>query len=237
VDPVARLRAAPERAALLLDVDGVLAPIVDRPEDARVPDETRAELRRLRDRYALVACVTGRPPELAASFVGVDGIEIVGEHGLGLDPESGAWAERIHAFADGVDWPAEHKRYAVSFHYRTHPDVEEAEARLRAVAAQANAAGFRTRWGRMVMEVLPPVDADKGRAVRFLLARRPDVRAALYAGDDTTDLDGFRGLGEAGLELAVRVGVIADESPDELREAADVVVNGTDGFLGLLRLL
>ena len=156
---------------------------------------------------------------------------------LGLDPESAGWAERIHRFADGVDWPAEHKRYAVSFHYRTHPDVEEAEAKLRAIAAQADAAGFRTRWGRMVMEVLPPVDADKGRAVRFLLGRRPEVRAALYAGDDTTDLDGFRGLGEAGLELAVRVGVIADESPDELVAAADILVNGTVGFLGLLRLL
>ena len=237
MDPIGRLRAEPGRAALLLDVDGVLAPIVARPEDARVPDETRAELRRLRDRYALVACVTGRPPDLAAAFVGVDGIEIVGEHGLGLDPESAGWAERIHRFADGVDWPAEHKRYAVSFHYRTHPDVEQAEAKLRAIAAQADAAGFRTRWGRMVMEVLPPVDADKGRAVRFLLGRRPEVRAALYAGDDTTDLDGFRGLGEAGLELAVRVGVIADESPDELAAAADILVNGTVGFLGLLRLL
>ncbi len=237
MDRIALLRADRRRAALLLDVDGTLAPIVERPEDALVPGETRAELARLVSRYALVACVTGRPAALAATFVAVDGIEIVGEHGLGLDPASAAWAERIHRFADGVDWPAERKELAVGFHYRTHPDPEEAEARLRVVAAAAEAEGFRARWGRKVLELVPPVDADKGLAVKMLLGSRPTVRAALYAGDDWTDLDAFRGLGEAGLELAVRVAVLADESPPLLRESADVVVDGTAGLLALLRLL
>jgi trehalose 6-phosphate phosphatase len=237
VDPTALLRAAPARAALLLDVDGTLAPIVDRPEDARVPEATRAELRRLVGRYALVACVTGRPAELARAFVGVEGIEIVGEHGLGLDPGSAAWAERIHRFADGIDWPAERKQFAVTFHYRTHPDPEAARAALERVAEAAEAEGFRPRWGRMILELVPPVEADKGLAVKALLARRPELRAALFAGDDSTDLDGFRGLGEAGLELAVRVAVLADDNPPPLVEAADVVVNGTGGLLDLLRLL
>lgn len=237
VDPIAQLRRRPERAALLLDVDGTLAPIVERPEDARVPEETRGELRRLAARYALVACVTGRPAGLARGFVGVDGIEVVGEHGLGLHPDSAAWADRIHRFADGVDWPAERKRFAVTFHYRTHPDLDAARAQLREIAAAAEAEGIRPRWGRRILELVPPVDADKGLAVRTLLAQRPEVRAALFAGDDATDLDGFRGLGEAGLELAVRVAVLADENPPELLAAADVVVQGTAGFLDLLRLL
>jgi trehalose 6-phosphate phosphatase len=237
MDQIAQLRAAPERTALLLDVDGVLAPIVAHPEDARVPEETRAELRRLVERYALVACVTGRPADLATVFVGVEGIEIIGEHGLALAADSAGWAERIHRFADGVDWPVERKRLAVSFHYRTHPDPEAAEARLSEVAAAARAEGFRPRWGRKVLELLPPVDADKGLAVRTLLHLHPEVRSALYAGDDTTDLDAFRGLSEADLDLAVRVAVLADESPAALRESADVVVDGPDGFLDLLRLL
>jgi trehalose 6-phosphate phosphatase len=237
MDPVAQLRTARERAALLLDVDGVLAPIVERPEDARVPDGARSELRRLVGRYALVACVTGRPEDVAAELVGVDGIEIVGEHGLGLHDDSAGWAERIHRFADGIDWPVERKRFAVSFHYRAHPDPAAAEARLREVAAAAEAEGFRPRWGRKVLEIVPPVDADKGLAVLTLLRRHPEVRAALYAGDDTTDLDAFRGLGEAGLELAVRVAVLADESPAALRDSADVVVHGPQGFRDLLRLL
>lgn len=237
MDLVALLVAHPERAALLLDFDGTLAQIVERPEDARVPDETRRELRRLVGRYAFVACVTGRPADVAAAFVGVDGLEIVGEHGLGLDPASVGWAERIHVWADAVDWPSERKGLAVSFHYRTHPDQEAARARLQEVEVAAEAEGFRARWGRKVLEVVPPVDADKGLAVRLLLAARPELRSALYAGDDLTDLDGFRGLGEAGLDLAVRVAVRADESPAPLLEAADIVVEGTDGFLELLRRL
>ena len=70
VDALARLAAEPDRAALLLDVDGVLAPIVARPEDAATPDATRAELRRLAGRYALVACITGRASDVAREIVG-----------------------------------------------------------------------------------------------------------------------------------------------------------------------
>jgi trehalose 6-phosphate phosphatase len=237
VDPLSRLKADAGAAALLLDVDGTLAPIVERPEDARVPDAARAELRRLAAAYALVACVTGRPDDVARQLVGVDGLAIVGEHGFGLDPASAVWADRIHAWADGVAWPAERKRLAVTFHYRGHPHPDRAEAELRQLAAAAAGEGFRPRWGRKVLEVVPPVDADKGTAVRSLLASRPEVRAALYAGDDTTDADAFRGLAEAGLELAVRVAVRADESPQALLDAADVVVDGTDGMLDLLRRL
>jgi trehalose 6-phosphate phosphatase len=85
-----------------------------------------------------------------------------------------------------------------------------------------------------VLELLPPIDADKGTAVRELLSQR-GLGRALYAGDDTTDLDGFDALD--GLELAVRVAVAADEGPAELRERADVVVDGPPGFLELLRHL
>ena len=67
---------------MLLDIDGTLAPIVERPEDAAVPEETRAEVERLAHRYALVACVSGRPAADARRMVGLDGVEYVGVHGL-----------------------------------------------------------------------------------------------------------------------------------------------------------
>ena len=86
---LAPLAAAPGRSALVLDVDGTLAPIVARPELARVPEETRAELARLAGRYLLVACVSGRAGEDARRLVGVDGIAYVGNHGLELDPRAG----------------------------------------------------------------------------------------------------------------------------------------------------
>ena len=229
-----RLAEAPERAAVLLDVDGVLAPIVPRPEDARVPDETRRELVRLAARYRLVACVSGRPSSQVAELVGVEGVEIVGEHGLELAPEAKAWAEKVRAFARGVDWPAEEKALSVSFHFRRSDDEAAARAYLIHVADAAASAGLVPRWGRMVLEVRPPVDADKGTAVRALVARA-GVTRALYAGDDTTDLDAFAGLD--GLELGVRVAVDSGEAPPGLVEAADVVVAGPEGVLALLRSL
>lgn len=233
-DLLGRLAADPARAAILLDVDGTLAPIVDRPEDARVPDETRRELARLASAYALVACVSGRPGADVERMLHVDGVAVVGEHGLELAPEAGAWAERVAAFADGVDWPAERKPLTVSFHFRRADDVDAARAYLTRVAESAAAEGLVPRWGRMVLEVRPPVDADKGSAVRALVGRAA-VRRGLYAGDDTTDVDGFAGLD--GLELGVRVAVDSGETPRALLDAADVVVVGTDGVLELLRSL
>ena len=69
-DPLDRLRAEPGRAAIFLDVDGVLAPIVDLPEHSQVPEETRAEVRRLAGKYALVACVSGRTGHRHTCFAG-----------------------------------------------------------------------------------------------------------------------------------------------------------------------
>jgi trehalose 6-phosphate phosphatase len=86
----------------------------------------------------------------------------------------------------------------------------------------------------MVLEVLPPVDATKGTAVRRLLAQHA-LRRALYAGDDTTDLDGFAALD--GLEVAVRVAVVSPEGPTELGEQAEVLVGSTEAFVDLLRQL
>jgi trehalose 6-phosphate phosphatase len=235
VDALARIAAEPAEAALFLDIDGVLAPIVERPEDARVPKETRKELRRLAKRYALVACVTGRPSEVARTIVGVEGLTYVGEHGLELDPEAQRWAEPIHGFAIEVPWvDVEVKPLSAAFHYRSAPDAEAAREELEAVAAGALDLGFRARWGRMVLEVLPPVDASKGTAVRHLL-ETTGLRRALYAGDDTTDLDGFTALD--GLDTAVRVAIVSTEGPSELGERADVILGSPETFRELLARL
>jgi trehalose 6-phosphate phosphatase len=234
VDPLASIAAEPEHAGLFLDIDGVLAPIVPRPEDARVPDETRAELRRLAGRFRLVACVTGRPSSVAREIVGVPELTYVGEHGLELDPRAQEWGPRIHAFADDAPWPEERKPLSVAFHYRTAPDHDQARATLETIAAAALQEGFRTRWGRLVLEVLPPVDASKGTAVRSLL-RETGLRRALYAGDDTTDLDGFAALDD--LDVAVRVAVVSAEGPTELGLRADLIVADPGAFLEVLRRL
>jgi trehalose 6-phosphate phosphatase len=215
-------------------VDGTIAPIVDEPEAAAVPDETRSVLRGLVPRYALVACVSGRTEEDARRVVGVDELVYVGEHGMGLDPRAEEWADELDQLVAESGREPERKRYSAAFHYRTADDQAAAVAALRRIEHEAAALGLRTRWGRKVLEVLPPVDANKGTAVRTLLAER-GLRRALYAGDDATDVEAFRGLD--GLDVALRVAVVSDEGPNELGAAADLILGGTAELVELLRRL
>jgi trehalose 6-phosphate phosphatase len=234
VSALDRLAEAPDRAAIVLDVDGTLAPIVRRPDEAAVPDEARRELERLVARYALVACVSGRTGEDAQRLVGVAGVRYVGSHGLELAPEADRWRAELHRFAASVNWPVEDKGLTVSFHYREAENEDEALEYLEGVAERARAAGLVPRFGRKVLELRPPVDADKGTAITQLLADA-GLRRALYAGDDTTDIDAFRALD--GLELGVRVAVSSDEAPSDLVEAADIVVDSPVELLALLARL
>ena len=236
MDPLAPLREAPEATALLFDVDGTLAPIAATPTLARVPDETKVELARLSDSYLLVACISGRPGAEAAAMVGVEDIRYVGNHGLEIDERAPELAGRIARFRDAVGLPVEDKGLSLSYHYRSAEDEKEARAELEAVAERARAEGLDPRWGRKVLEIRPSVEADKGTAVVSLL---DGVRArlALYAGDDTTDLDAFAGLARAGLEHFVRVAVESDEGPNELVAAADLVVPGPERLAALLATL
>lgn len=234
MDALAALAAEPSSAALVFDVDGTLAPIVDDPSDARVPEKTRDILRRLAADYGLVGCVSGRDEAVARDIVGVPELTYVGEHGLGLDPEAEGWAGRIRSFAEQAPWPAEEKPLSAAFHFRTARDEDAARRELEQIKVAAQAEGFRTRWGRLVLEVLPPVEGSKRTAVRHLLDRH-GLRRALYAGDDSTDLDAFAALD--GLELSVRVAVASPEAPPELSKRADIVVDSPAALAGLLALL
>jgi trehalose 6-phosphate phosphatase len=236
-DLLARLATSPAEAGLFLDFDGVLAPIVERPNDAEPPPETRAELERLVRRYALVAVVSGRASEDVCARVGVEGVVCVGSHGLELEPQADRWRRTLAAFAADAPWPPEEievKGLAVAFHFRRHDDEREAVRVLDTIAESAREEGLVARYGRKILEVLPPVGSHKGTAVHRLLDERR-LQRALAAGDDATDLDSFAALD--GLEVAVRVAVASEESPELLVEAADVVVGSTDELLALLRRL
>jgi trehalose 6-phosphate phosphatase len=233
---LAPLAAAPAASAILLDVDGVLAPIAPRPELAEVPEETRDELRRLAARYLLVACLSGRAGDDARRLVGVPEVEVVGNHGLELDGRADAYAAAVARFRDEVSLPVEDKRLTLAYHFREASNEAAARVELDAVAARAREAGLVARWGRKVLEIRPPLDADKGTAVRALL-ERSGARRALFAGDDTTDLDAFAALAAAELDHAVRVAVVSPEAPPRLVLAADLAVDGPGEFLAILREL
>ncbi len=234
---LSELSADSSRAALLLDVDGTLAPIVTRPEDARVPDATRALLRKLSARYALVACVSGRSSDEARRIVGVEKLFYVGTHGLELAPGAAVWREQIERFAATVEWPPEwieDKQLSLSLHYRQSTEPEQSRLALERIAEAAEEVGLFARFGRMTLEILPPVEADKGTAIRTLLEQR-GLQRALYAGDDSTDLDAFRAL--EGLELGICVALNSSEAPATLIEAADIVLAGPGELYELLLAL
>lgn len=257
-EAVRPLTAAPQEAAIFCDVDGTLAPIVRRAEDARLPDGTARLLGALGRRYACVACITGRSVAEARRLVGVGSVSYAGVHGAEmlapgvtqptLDPEYRRWEKRVRRFAAEHDMRdirllrirIEDKGPIQAFHWRGAPDETSAHARVEGIAQAAEEAGLGVHWGRKVLEVRPPVEIDKGHAVREIV-RRTGVRAALFAGDDRTDLDGFSALdaliAEDRLDTAVRVGIRSDEGPDEIVERADLVVEGVDGFVAVLEAL
>jgi trehalose 6-phosphate phosphatase len=252
------LTEAPEGAAVLCDIDGTLAPIVRRAEDARVREEVSQLLGRLARRYRCVACVSGRSATEARRLVGVGGLSYVGSHGAEvlepgakrpkLMPAFASWEGRVKRFAAERDTPQlrllrvriEDKGPIAAFHWRGVPDEEVARTRLEGIAQEAEAAGLATHWGRKVLEIRPPVPVDKGRALRDLV-QRCGARAALYGGDDATDLDAFdalEALAEEGtLDVAVKVGVRSDEGPAAIVDRADLVVDGVDGFVRVLAVL
>jgi trehalose 6-phosphate phosphatase len=252
------LRRDPPRSAVLLDVDGVLAPIVAQPDDAHMPETTRRPLIEVARRYGTVACVSGRRASDARRIVSLGSIAYLGNHGSEvlrpgavapeLDRELQAWTRRIQSFmAEAYDEELrrlrvrlEDKEAIAALHWRGVPDEEAAEAAIRAVAERAEGAGYKTHWGRKVLEVRPPVRIDKGAGIVSLL-RDTDLAAAMYVGDDLTDVDAFRGLSElvemGRLGQAVRIGVRSDEGPPVLEQEADAMVDGTDGVRDLLRAL
>ena len=146
-DLLAPLTEAPERSALVFDVDGTLSPIAPSPELAVVPDETRRELRRLVERYALVACLSGRAGLDARKLVGVDGVEYVGNHGLELHPVR-ALALRSRAFATPSGLPVEDKGISLAYHYREAADEKAARLELGKVAESALLVGLPSPAGR-----------------------------------------------------------------------------------------
>jgi trehalose 6-phosphate phosphatase len=192
-------------------------------------------------------------------MVSIGSITYIGSHGAELlesgwtesvlDPSVGEWTARIDAFRRESDTPElrrrrvriEDKGPIVAFHWRGATDEEAAKAAVDAIAARAEANGLEVHWGRKVMEARPPLRIGKGGGVTTLIERFPGVRQALYAGDDVTDLDAFRGLralvGLGRLEHAVCVGVRSDDGPPELAEEADLVVDGTVGMRELLAVL
>jgi trehalose 6-phosphate phosphatase len=258
LDSLARLRADPTRSAILTDIDGTIAPIVERPEQAGVPSQATGLLEALASRFGLVGCVSGRMALEARDLVGAEGIAYAGNHGLELllpgeeeprlDPalerDGNNAVEFIAALETGAlaaaELRLEDKGPIQALHWRGAKDERGAEARAHEIAAAAGRAGLKPHWGRKVLELRPKGGGGKDSAVAALLAG-DNLTAAIYGGDDRTDLDAFRRLRElrdrGELDLAVCIGISSPEAPAELAEEADLSVNGPPGWLRILESL
>jgi trehalose 6-phosphate phosphatase len=218
-----RDRLAGRRPAVFLDYDGVLAPIVDRPADAVISAGMRDTVRALSLRCP-VCVVSGRDRLVVQGLMGIDDLVVAGSHGFDIwSPTAGSMAYDLgSAFEDLVAETSERlrhelttvpgvvveqKRASVAVHYRL---VAPSERPRVAATVHALLAGRREDLkltpGKMVYELQPKVDWDKGRAVLYLLAAldldTPDV-AAIYLGDDITDEDAFRALHGRGISIIV----------------------------------
>lgn len=244
------LVAAPSRAALLVDYDGSLAPIVEDPEAAAILPAARDALARLVPLLARVAVVSGRPVDYLRAHVGVVGVSSVGQYGLErdvdgeivTDPRAEPYVDDVArlAAAAATEIPAayvERKgRIAIGLHWRQQPDAGRAVEQWAEAAARAT--GLEYARGRMAVELRPPVPVDKGTVVEEL-AEGMDVVA--FAGDDRGDLPAFAALdrlrADGRLTAIAKVGVRSPEEPAEIVANADTHVDGPAGLAVLLDAL
>jgi trehalose 6-phosphate phosphatase len=255
IDP---LRNDPGRSAILTDIDGTIAPIVLDPSQATVPERTRALLRELAERYALVGCLSGRRTEDARRIVGLNELAYSGNHGFELllpgeaevrpDPSLDGHETEAPSFVDGLDRSeleraglrTEDKGAIVALHWRGAPNEGAAESLAHEIASEAEWQGLVPHRGRKVLEIRPNVPINKGIAVAALIPARP-VDSALYAGDDRTDVDAFTALRtleqDGKLKATACIAVVSDESPPEVSREADLTVQGPEGFVRVLEAL
>jgi trehalose 6-phosphate phosphatase len=238
-DELARAAAS---AGILLDVDGTLSPIVERPELAELAVGAGPVLSRLVERYRVVAAISGRTRDELEGLVDVAGVRLIGSYGLATGSVPAGVISAVLAAADEVEgaW-METKGATIAVHYRATPDADAAgrvlETRLSALAVPARMALVP---GKHVLELVPAGLPLKEGAVDRII-QDEGLRAALYAGDDLADLLAFEALDRARedgrLEHAVKIAVRGGETPEALVAAADVIVDGPAAMVELLATL
>lgn len=200
------------RPLLAFDFDGTLAPIVQRPDDARVAPALSARLDRLA-RLRPVAVITGRSVADVAGRLGFAPRYIVGNHGA-EDPEQPANADgsrldglraRLAAHANALREACvriEDKRLSLALHYRDAPDPGRAVACIEDVLAGLDP-GLTVFGGKYVINAVLSGAPDKADAVASLV-RRAGCDSTVFVGDDVND----EGVFERALPgwLTVRVG-------------------------------
>jgi len=248
---LAAVLADPARAVIAVDYDGTLAPIVERPADARPEPGAVDALVALAAAVGRCAVVSGRGAEDVVAVGGLDAVDrlvVLGHYGLEswtagrLDsppPDGRVEAARRLVAGAVASAPAgvhvEDKGHALVVHTRPASDPAGALAALASpLASIASQCDLEVVPGRMVIE-LRPAGVDKGLAIRRLAE---GWGAVGYLGDDLGDLPAYdeverlRAGGVPGFTVA---SVSGDDAPPELAARADLVLAGPADVVEFLR--
>jgi trehalose 6-phosphate phosphatase len=234
---------AGRRPAVFLDYDGTLTPIVDRPEDALISESMREAVRGLAKRCP-VCVVSGRDRRVVQELMGVDDLIVAGSHGFDIWSPAGGEIQReegagfadlleevnkrLHREMDSIEGALiEPKKTSVAAHYRLVS--EEERPRIKGIVdavLEEHPDELKVTPGKMVYEIQPNVEWDKGKAVLYLLKAlgldRRDV-VPMYLGDDITDEHAFEAL--AGRGIGIFVGAADDPELAGRTTAADYVLH------------
>ncbi len=249
---------AGKKLAVFLDYDGTLTPIRDRPEDAVISDNMRDAVRRLAEQVP-VCVVSGRDRKVAQNLMGLDNLIVAGSHGFDIwSPAGGTIQREEGASFEGLlhevetrlrveleDIPGaliEPKKSSVAAHFRLVPKEQQSHVREIVTAIlNEHPQELKVTPGKMVFEIQPKLDWDKGKAVLYLLGElgldRDDV-VPIYLGDDITDEDAFRAL--AGHGIGIFVGSANDPEAADRTTTADYglrTIGEVEEFLNRLAAL